>query len=289
MNKKFRKIYIEITNVCNLNCRFCPDSVRKPTFMAPENFEKVINEVKEYTDLISLHVKGEPLIHPNFKEILEICDKNNIKVNLTTNGVLLSSVLKVLLESKSIRQINVSIHSVTQNDNIDVKKYLNDVFNSCDKLKDKIIISYRLWNINEIKSNDKNKYILDCLGKKYNIQGLYDFAKSHNFVKLNDNVFLNQDIQFRWPDINDKNISESGTCLGLKNHIAILSNGDVVPCCLDQNADILLGNIFDVPLSEILTYKKSMDILKGFNNNKLTEKLCKTCGFRKRFDKGKIE
>lgn len=289
MNKKFRKIYIEITNVCNLNCRFCPNSVRKPTFMTPESFEKVINDVKEYTDLISLHVKGEPLIHPNFKEILEICDKNDIKINLTTNGILLSSTLNVLLESKSVRQINISIHSATQNDNIDVEKYLNNVFNSCDKLKDKIIISYRLWNISDIKNNDKNKHILDYLGKRYNIQRLYDLAKSHNFVKLNDNVFLNQDVQFKWPDINGNIISESGTCLGLKNQIAILSNGDVVPCCLDQNADILLGNIFNTPLSEILISKKSMDIVEGFNINKLTENLCKTCGFRKRFDKNKIE
>jgi radical SAM protein with 4Fe4S-binding SPASM domain len=98
-------------------------------------------------------------------------------------------------------------------------------------------------------------------------------------------VFLNQDIQFTWPNINSKSISECGTCLGLKNQIAILVNGDVVPCCLDENANIFLGNIFNQNLSEIIDSEKSKSIIEGFNNNKLYEKLCRTCGFRKRFDK----
>lgn len=221
----------------------------------------------------------------NLKEILEVCESGGIKVNLTTNGTLLKDKLDVLLNSKSIRQINVSIHSVMQNENLDVNNYLNDVFECCDTLKGKAIISYRLWNLSSVEDNDKNKYVLEKLGKRYGFCNLYELAKSNAFIKLDENVFLNQDIEFKWPDICDNVISKNGTCLGLKKQIAILSNGDVVPCCLDQDANILLGNILDTPLEDILSSQKCIDIIEGFNNNKLKEKLCQTCGFRKKFDK----
>lgn len=285
MKKRFRKVYIEITNVCNLNCKFCPKDKRKPTFMSVAIFNHVINEVKKYTDVISLHVKGEPLLHKELEKLLSICDENNIMVNLTTNGTLLKEKYDILLNSNSVRQVNVSIHSAVQNENINVTEYLNNVFTACDKLNKHSIISYRLWNINSFKNNEQNLEILNMLGKRYNIQNLSELAKENSYVKLKDNVFLNQDIEFKWPDIYKEEISDCGTCLGLKNQIAILSNGDVVPCCLDQNADILLGNILEKTLEEILKSEKSMNILRGFNNNKLVERLCKTCGYRKRFDK----
>lgn len=287
MKKRFQKVYIEITNRCNLNCEFCPKTIRKAQDMTLDNFEHIIKEVKDYTELIYLHVKGEPLLHKELKEILDICEKNDIKVNLTTNGTLLKKNIQILENSKSLRQINISLHSAIQNNKQDdeIEKYMNDIFECVDKLKPKIIISYRLWNVNSIEENQHNKFILEMLAHRYRIPMLYNIAKENNFVKLDDNIYLNQDIQFNWPNIDNEEISCKGTCLGLKNQIAILVNGDVVPCCLDENANILLGNIFENTLEEILNSDKATRIIEGFNNNKLEEKLCRTCGFRKRFDK----
>ncbi len=142
-----------------------------------------------------------------------------------------------------------------------------------------------MWNIKNIHENEHNKLALEFLGHRYNIPMLYNIAKENDYVKLDDNIYLNQDIQFTWPNINGEVVSTTGTCLGLKNQIAILVNGDVVPCCLDENGNILLGNIFKSDLEQIINSEKSRKIIEGFNNNKLEEKLCRTCGFRSRFDR----
>jgi len=287
VKKRFQKIYIEITNRCNLNCTFCPKNIRKNEDMTIEKFEYIINQIKDYTNLIYLHVKGEPLIHPNINEILGICDKHNILVNLTTNGTLLKKNINILKNRKCLRQINISVHSSVENqkENSEIEKYIYDITQCVDELKESTIISYRLWNVNCLKENEHNKLILDLLGNRYCVPMLYNIAKDNNFVKLDNNVFLNQDIEFKWPNINSKEISCNGTCLGLKSQIAILVNGDVVPCCLDENANILLGNIFENDLEEIINSDRANKIIQGFNNNNLEEKLCRTCGFRKRFNK----
>jgi len=287
VKKRFQKVYIEITNRCNLSCDFCPKNIRKLQDMAPKNFNYILNEIKEYTDLIYLHVKGEPLIHPNIKEIFEICDKNNIMVNLTTNGTLIKKNVEILSNAKSLRQINISIHSAVQNkkEEKEIIKYMYNIFECVERLKHNTIISYRLWNVNSINENEHNKLTLEMLGNRYNVPMLYNIAKENNFVKLDDNVYLNQDIEFKWPNINSQEISCTGMCLGLKNQIAILVNGDVIPCCLDENANILLGNIFENTVEEIIYSDRARKIIEGFNQNKLEEKLCRTCGFRKKFDK----
>ena len=288
--KRFRKIYIEIINVCNLKCSFCKPSNRKEKIMTTEEFEEVILKIKEYTNLIALHVKGEPLMHPNLKQILDVCDKNNIQVNITTNGTLLYENIEVLENSKSLRQINISLHSIGKS-NENFKKteeqYLKDIFKAVKQLnqKNNPYVSYRLWNLKNNTENDENDFILNDLEKEYDIKKLKEEAKQKEFIELDKKIFLNQDLEFEWPDINKEETRDEGTCLGLRNQIAILSNGDVVPCCLDQNADIKLGNIFESELEDIIESKKSMEIKKGFEENKLVHKLCKTCGFITKFKK----
>ena len=286
MKKRFTKIYIEITNICNLKCEFCLETKREKKFMNLVEFEMIINKIKDYTDLILLHVKGEPLLHPNLKEILDICDKNNIKVNITTNTTLLKDKINILADSKSVRQLNLSIHDLEQN-KIDETNRLIEVVDTVKEIRnlnDKIIISYRLWNMNQIGENDKNLIFLKILENKYEISNLYEKCLKNNFVELNKNIFLNQDIVFEWPNLDNNIISETGKCYGLKNQIAILVNGDVVPCCLDTNGDIILGNIFESDLEMILTNEKSQKIINGFNNSKLVEELCKRCDFIKKFN-----
>jgi len=116
--EKFKKIYVEITNICNLKCNFCPDTNREKRFMPVENFAIIVNKIKDYTGLIALHVKGEPLMHPELKAILDICDKNNLKVNITTNGTLLYKNKEILASSNALRQLNISVHSLSQNKSV---------------------------------------------------------------------------------------------------------------------------------------------------------------------------
>lgn len=288
--KRFNKIYIEITNICNLNCSFCPEGNRAKLFITTEKFKHIIEEIKDYTNLIALHVKGEPLMHPELKEILKICENANLQVNITTNATLLEKNLETLIKSKAVRQINMSLHSVNKNENTkyyNVENYINDILKASDEIttKTNIIISYRLWNLENIESNDENYEILNKIGNYFGKTNLPEMAKENKFIKLHDNVFLNQDIEFTWPSLEGKIISEIGKCWGLRNQVAILVNGDVVPCCLDQNGDIKLGNIFEDKFENIINSDISKSIIVGFENNKIIHNLCKRCGFRDKFNK----
>ena len=287
--KKFQKIYVEITNVCNLKCSFCPDSKRIKEFITVNKFEYLIKEICNFTNLITLHVKGEPLMHPHLKELLDICEQYNIKVNITTNGTLLRKNLEILSSSSSIRQINISLHSISKNENnnfYNFENYLDDVFFSTKYLLDNtnIIISYRLWNLKDLKLNEENKLILNKLENFFNVTNLFDRAKNEPFVKLSNNAFLNQDIEFTWPDINVPIISNNGTCQGLRKQVAILVDGTVVPCCLDDNGIIKLGNIYEDSFINIINSPLSKSIVRGFQENKLIMDLCKKCGYRTRFN-----
>ena len=278
----FKKIYIEITNICNLKCSFCPETKRKKEYMDLENFEKVISKIHNYTRLVCLHVKGEPLLHKELEDILKILEKYNLKANITTNGTLIKDKLGIIKNSKAVRQINFSIHSITQNEKIN-KQYLQDIFESVEQLSN-IIISYRLWNLKSFHENNLNKNIIKEIEDYYNIQNLKQYLIENDFLKLRDNVFINQDIEFTWPDINKKCIIEKGRCLALKEQIAILVDGTVVPCCLDNNGDIPLGNILEETMEDILKKPQSVTIKKNFENSIITCQLCKTCGFLERLE-----
>lgn len=273
----FKKIYIEITNICNLKCKFCPETSRNKQYMKVKNFESIIQKIHKQTNLVCLHVKGEPLLHPQLEEILNILEKYNLKANITTNGTLIKQNLELLKSSKAVRQINISIHSITQNENLS-KKYLQNIFESVEELPN-VIVSYRLWNISRISENGINREIINELEDYYNIENLAKKLKQNEFLKLRNNLFINQDKEFTWPNINGKMMIEYGRCLALKEQIAILVDGTVVPCCLDNNGDIPLGNILEENLEDILNKEKTQVIKNNFENNIITCKLCRTCGF----------
>lgn len=278
----FRKIYIEITNICNLKCKFCPETSRNKQFMSIENFEDIISKIYKYTNLVCLHVKGEPLLHNQLESILKILEKYNLKANITTNGTLIKQKLEIIKNSKAVRQINFSIHSIGQNETLN-EQYLQDIFESVEELDD-ILISYRLWNLQNIKDNDVNSSIVNSIESYYNVQNLRNSLIENDFFQIKKKIYINQDTEFTWPDINKESIVEKGRCLALKEQVAILVDGTVVPCCLDNNGDIPLGNIFEETMEEILNKPKSILIKRNFENSIITCNLCKTCGFLQRLE-----
>lgn len=266
MKKKlFKRVYIEITNVCNLNCSFCPKTLREKRYMRVDEFKLIINKIKDYTDYVYLHIKGEPLMHPNLDEILDIITKNNLEVNITTNGRLLGEKLDIL-NSKKIRQINISLHSFNNIDEIE------DLLNIVDKINNSYI-SLRLWN------DLDNSEIINLLENHYHTK--IDISKKNN--TLSNHIFLSIDSEFSWPNLNLPAISTKGTCKALKEQIGVLVDGTVVSCCLDNNGDNNLGNIFNDDMDNIINSNKYQDMLNGFKNKRLVSPLCQRCGYIKRF------
>ena len=221
---KFAKVYIEITNSCNLNCTFCSKTNRESRFISLSEFEHILREVKDFTSLIALHVKGEPFFFFFLKGILNLCEEYRLKVNITTNGTLLLKNLETVLNSKAIRQINISLHSAEQN-LLDKEEYLRGVLNSVDEIHrhTEIIISYRLWNLRDIKENAVNLEILEKLGKKYNRPQIVVEASRKDFLELDKKIFINQDIEFEWPSLDKAVISEVRKVLWVKKSYCNIS------------------------------------------------------------------
>ena len=278
---KFGKIYIEITNICNLKCSFCPTRKSKKEEMSIEKFEHILKEIKSYTKTIYLHVQGEPLLHSNLDSILALTKKYDFKVKITTNGTLITEKIHILKKYDNIKQINISLHSEHKKDN-----YFEEVFSSCDELSKKINIVYRIWMLKNFTLDKLSTLIVDKIIKYYKLDNNFKKVVSSNKnIKIKDNVYLDKDNEFIWPNDVSKNNNENGTCLGGRNQLAILVNGDVVPCCLDYKANLKFGNIFHENFKDILKNPRLIKMQIAFQNKKVIENLCRNCNYRiQKFD-----
>ena len=247
--------------------------------MSVKEFALIIKKIKDYTDGIYLHVKGEPLLYSKLDEILSICDKNHMKVSITTNGTLLPKKKNILLKH-NIKQINISLHSENK-----IVNYFDNVFKASDELSKKTTIIYRIWTLPTLDLDKISTNIVDKIKTHYNLSTMIvDKIKKEKNIKITDNIYLDKDYEFTWPKIQE-NKNDNGTCLGTKSHVAILSSGVVVPCCLDSKGVIKLGNIFEDTMDDILSSKLFININEGFKNNIVVCDLCKSCTYRERFRK----
>ena len=290
--KRFKKVYIEITNICNLQCEFCPKTNREQKFISTSEFSYILDEINEFTDYIYFHVKGEPLLHPKIGELLDISYNKGFKVNITTNGTLLSNVKEKLIGKPALRQINISLHSFDGNNNRDTKEnYLDNVFDFIESAKEdsSIIIALRLWNLtrdNLVNQEiERNREILNRIEKEFELSyKIEDTINPNKGLKIADRIYLNQDSEFIWPDLNNEEFGSRGYCYGLRDQIGILADGTVIPCCLDGEGKIFLGNIYNTKLNEILSGSRAKEIYDGFSKRVVVEEMCKKCGFRTRFN-----
>lgn len=275
---RFKKIYVEITNVCNFSCSFCFKSFRDKRFVSPEDFSATLVRIRPYTDYIYLHVLGEPLLHPKIELLLEIAHKQGFKVNLTTNGSLLRSKRRIL-ELGHIRQYNISLHDAAENVKQEkLGSYIDDVLDFAAQESEKSYFSLRLWNKGAEDVAMFNRFCLNKINDFFSIDITEQNLLESRNIKLAPHIFLQNAARFSWPGEKELNITSRG-CYALKDHIAILSDGTVVPCCLDADASIPLGNILTENLDDILKKERAVNMLNGFRNKVVTEDICRNCGF----------
>ncbi len=290
--KRFKKIYIEITNICNLACIFCPKTTRAPATMRAEEFREILDQVKSYTDYVYLHVMGEPLLHPELSLILDICEEKGIWVNLTTNGTLIPLARTMLLAKPALRQVNVSLHSLGGETTLQCQdEYLAAILSFAKEASatSNLIISLRIWNLQKdaslIFENRRNDRLFSSIEKTF---GLTYRINEENMpsrgMQIADRVYVNLAHQFTWPTQQAATLSRSAFCYGLRNQVAILVDGTVVPCCLDSEGIINLGNIHRTALADILDSPRARNLYNGFSRKESVEALCQTCGYRERFD-----
>lgn len=274
-----KKAYLEITNVCNLLCSFCRGTARKKGFIGAADFRKAAEKLRPFTEYLYLHLMGEPLLHPQLAELLTVCEALRFKVVITTNGMLLPQKTETLLAADALYKVSVSLHAYEGNGGAEgdaLTAYLEGVCDFAEKAAAKgVIVSLRLWNGGA--TQELNPAVLRYLNARFPKP-----APHRTGLTLAPRLYLEYGERFDWPDLaaEERNVR---FCMGLRDHVGVLYDGTVVPCCLDAEGAIPLGNLFTDDLGEILASPRAQAIYDGFSQGRAAEPLCQRCGYAERF------
>lgn len=278
------RIYVEIGNICNLSCSFCQGTTRKKGMMSQDDFRLVLDRIAGKTKFIYLHVMGEPLLHPSLGAMIGIARSHALPVCITTNGTLLSDRGEAILDnSDAVHKVSISLHAPEGNSITDLDTYLSSCCDFAKKASDKgIYVVFRLWNEDSAEGlgqNSQNEYIEAYLKRSFD----GEWQKRVRGFRIAKNVFLEYDGVFTWPSSSKASPKEEGYCHALSSQIAILCDGSVLPCCLDSNGELELGNIFKTDLDTIMSSERVAAMKKGFESGKMVEEMCKKCTFARKF------
>jgi len=290
---KFYRMYVELTNVCGLSCSFCPTKNLPTQAMDLDFFESVIVQAKAYTKEIACHVVGDPLTLSNLGAYLDIIEKHGLKALLTTSGYFLKKHAYDTLFHPCVKQINISLNSFNKNDTtLHFEQYIQPILDLCqEKLKREaaLFVNLRVWNLDTLMSECSfNTTLFEKLSTtfstKLDLEEIY--SQRPKSIRLASKILVHFDDYFEWPSLQNK-IYGDGTCQGLQSHIAVLASGKVIPCCLDCDGIIALGDLHKNRLSEILATPRTRAMIEGFKEKKAVEELCQKCAYKERFnDKG---
>ena len=275
-----KKAYLEISNLCNLHCSFCPGTRRESRMLSEEEFRILAGKLRGHTEYLYFHLMGEPLLHPRLRELLEIAQDLGFRVMITTNGTLLRERGELLLASDAVHKVNLSLQSFEANEAGDLRDYVLCCADFAKLAAARgILCEFRLWNQGGLET--RNREILSLLEERFP----KPWSESRNGIKLAERVWLDPGERFDWPDLELDELRETGFCYGLRDQIGVLCDGTVVPCCLDHEGDIPLGNLFTQELDEILNSPRARAMYEGFSRRRVVEPLCRRCGYAKRFQK----
>lgn len=273
----YPRVYVEITNICNMGCSFCHGHSRAPGRMSKADFSRVLDRLEGHTSYIYYHLMGEPLTHPELPAFLEMARLRGFRSVITTNGTLLPKRGAELLAALP-HKVSISLHSFEAEDLSAFERYLEDTAAFADAAsKAGIITVFRLWNrgFDDGRNRQALRFFRDRLEGPW--------AENTRGYRIRDRLFLEWGDRFQWPD---KDAPEQGSdvfCYGLQDHFGILCDGSVVPCCLDSDGVITLGNIFRQALTDILSSPRAEAMRRGFACHTAAEDLCRRCGYARRF------
>lgn len=290
---KFHRAYIEITNVCGLACSFCPPKDQPTQTMNLLFFESILLQLQEYTRDIALHVMGDPMVLSNLENYLDIAHRLGFSVMITTSGFYLDEPRRAMLFHPCIKQVNISLNSFNKNSvSRSFEAYMENILAFCDEKLHQphdFFINLRLWNLDEACSEEAfNDQLFTLLEKHFELEekSVQSYISGERqSLRVASKILLHFDRYFQWPSVHNE-VSGDGYCHGLSKQVAILADGRVVPCCLDGDGIIELGNLHATNLGKILASQRASKIVSGFKDGKAVEELCQKCSYKQRFEKG---
>ena len=273
----YSRVYVEITNICNMNCSFCHGHSRKPGRMTPEDFARVLDQLTGQTNYIYYHLMGEPLLHPQLPLFLQMASDQGFRSIITTNGTLLPRHGHELIAA-GVHKVSISLHSFEEGGEESYGQYMNGIADFAKSASEAgTIVVLRLWNRGF--DNGRNDLALNFLHSRFT----EPWTENTKGYRIRPKFFLEWGDRFEWPDKEAPIQGENVFCYGMRDHFGILCDGSVVPCCLDSDGVITLGNIFTEEISDILNSPRARAIVEGFSCRRASEELCRRCGYAQRF------
>lgn len=267
----YPRLYIEITNVCNLNCAFCLPTSRKPRFMSLDEFSLILNQIEGHGRHLYFHLKGEPTLHPQLKEMMDLAHDHQKKVHLVTNGTLVDRLNFDLISHPALSSLAVSLHSLRFDNGFESVKELKTLENLIMRSEDKpFTLFLRVWN-------EQNDDILNWLRSFLRLD--FSYTPSKHRIPLRKNLALDFDKAFEWPSLSHPYVTDQGHCYGGLKMMGILSDGTLTPCCLDSDGDMALGNVFETPFDELIIQPRHQTFIAQMASNRLSEPLCQHCTY----------
>lgn len=265
-----KRVYLEITNSCNLDCPFCSYE-KGHRFLTLKEIEDTIVQIKPFCNYIYLHILGEPLLHPDFESILQLLDKYDFNLQLVSNGTLLTKYPDIFTHP-CLRKLSISMHA-----NADKDQEFFAMINKLIAIKNRKILELRFYDYQNLNLNLKN--YLENLLERYEIT----LDNKTNSYKIDENTYIYFQDLFNWPSLDNSFISDTGTCRAARDMIAITSDLKVTICCLDPNAYNYIGDLRKESLKAILNSDKYKQYISDMQNHKLKSALCQRCSYRLRF------
>jgi len=273
----YSRVYVEITNLCNRSCSFCPGTVRPGRQMGLEEFRTVAKKLQGVTKYLYYHLMGEPLTHPGLPDMIRSATELGFKSAITTNGTLLPQRGQSLLDA-GVYKVNISVHSFEEGASEDYVNYIQGCMDFADAASQAgVIVVLRLWN----QGYDE--------GRNIDTQAMLHsrfpdpWKEEPRAIRIRDKLYLEFGERFDWPDLEAEDMGSQVFCYGLKDHFGILCDGSIVPCCLDREGAITLGNIFTDEVTDVLESPRAKAIREGFSRRNAPEELCRKCGYARRF------
>ncbi len=274
----YSRVYVEITNICNKSCSFCHGTRRPKRQMSISEFREIADKLRPVTNYLYFHLMGEPLCHPELPSFIAYAASLGFKCAVTTNGTLLKKRAKELIDS-GVYKVNISLHSFEGEGECGKHSYINDCLDFADTAsKSEVLTVLRLWNGDE--GGGKNTDTLALIKERFPNDEWVHGARG---ARIRNKLHLEYGERFDWPDIDLPVIGNNVFCYGLSDHFGVLSDGTVVPCCLDGDGIIRLGNIFSEDIEKILSSPRADTMRCGFKAHRAEEELCRRCGYARRF------
>lgn len=268
--KMIDRCYIEITNTCNLDCHFCPKHQRARRQLSAEEFDLLTDKVRGKVCFLYFHLMGEPLLHPLLPQFITMAREKGFKTVLTSNGTLLHRAMNLL--DTLPHKVQLSLHSHESNARGELSSYMEEVMNFATQAAAKgTCVVLRLWNQGGM--DKENEQVMDYIAEYVP----RPWKERPDGFRLCDNLYLEFDRKFEWPSANASSAKREVFCKALLKQIGVLSDGSLVPCCLDHNGDVVLGNLFHQSLEEILSSPRAQAMIEGFQHHTATEALCQNC------------